>query len=151
MPSACLHIHFYRSGCKHVCVQISAAVFVTCVHISPPVLGSSYHKSEAFLSRLLSPLLAHPPPHPWRVSAPAGVPEIRLSYEKCPPRSCEVDQGSAGANTAKCPGMAQIRQVGSEGRWEVGNMCTSVFGGQGAGSLVAFHTNVGHLWQTRWT
>lgn len=154
-----LHIHFYRGGCKRVCVRISSAVFVTCVHISPLVLRSSYHESEAFHFRLLSgsrvatppPSSPHPPPHPRRVSAPAGAPEIRLSYEKRPPRSCEVDQGSAGANTAKCPGMAQIRQVGSEARWEVGNVCASVFGGQGVGSLVAFHTNVGHLWQTRWT
>eukprot|EP00064_Thunnus_orientalis_P006028 superscaffoldBa00000609_g6042 len=58
-----------------------------------------------------------------RVSAPAGEPEIRLSHEKCPLRSCEVDQGSAGANTAKCPGMAQIRQVGSEDEGRKGSIC----------------------------
>ncbi|KAF3860689.1 hypothetical protein F7725_000944 [Dissostichus mawsoni] len=58
--------------------------------------------------------ILHLLPLPLRGSAPAGEPQIRLSYEKRPLRSCEVDQGSAGANIAKCPGMAQRRQVGSE-------------------------------------
>lgn len=138
-----------------LCAYIIGGVCDMCAHIT---LGSQVLLSWVW-SFSLSVVVweqsghtsPHPPPHPRRVSAPAGAPEIRLSYEKRPPRSCEVDQGSAGANTAKCPGMAQIRQVGSEARWEVGNVCASVFGGQGVGSLVAFHTNVGHLWQTRWT
>lgn len=156
------HIYTFTFTEVNTCMRVCVCVYIssgdgcdTCVlvctyHPGPQVLLSN---SEAFHTLLLSgSRVATPspcstaPPHPPRVSDPAGEPEIRRSHEKCPLRSCEVDRGSAGANTAKCPGMAQIRQVGSEEEGRPGMcVCASVFAGWDVGGLVACHNNVGHV------
>lgn len=123
----------------------------SCLHVAQ-VLGSSCPSVELFTRRcFLEGRLPTPSPSstsplfPRRVSAPAGEQEItrHVATRNAPPRSCEVDQSSAGENTAKCPEMAEIRQVGSR---KVEGVCLCA----DAGILALCQSNVGHFWLTRW-